>query len=67
MSEPMHKHEISPSPMSRLGVPLKSASLLPGRVQCSSFQGLKPYKARCGHICLSLMRLGVVVFAQAHY
>ena len=64
MSEPTREHEISLSPVSRLGVSLKSASLLPGRVQCSSFQGPKPYKARCGHICLSLIRLGVVVFAQ---
>ena len=54
------------SPMSCLGVSLKSALLLPGQVQCSSFQGPKPYKARCGHIFLSLIRLGVVIFAQAH-
>ena len=67
MSEPTHEHEISLSPVSCLGVSLKSASLLPGWVQCSSFQGPKPYKARCGHICSSLIRLGVVVFAQGHY
>ena len=36
------------------------------QAECSAlpFQGPKPYKARCGHICLSLIRLGVVVFAQ---
>ena len=39
----------------------------PLRVQCSSFQGPKSYKAWCGHICLSIIRLSVVVFAQAHY
>ena len=51
----MREHEISLSPVSRLGVSLKSASLLPGRVQCSSFQGPKPYKARCGRICSSTL------------
>ena len=46
MSEPTREHEISLSPVSRRGVSLKNASLLPGRVQSSSFQGPKPYKAR---------------------
>ena len=47
-----------------LGVLPKKCFVAPSRVHCSSFQGPKPYKARCGHICLSLIRLGVVVFAQ---
>ena len=53
MSEPMRKHEISLSPVSCRGVSPKSVSFLPGGVQCSSFQGPKPFMARYGRICSS--------------
>ena len=67
MSEPTYEHEISLSPLSRLGVSLKSASLLPGRSAVLFFSRSEalygsmwsyllepPYKARCNEHALAL-------------
>jgi hypothetical protein len=55
MSEPTREREISVSPVSRWRVSLKSASLLPGLVQCAVL-----FFSRSA----SLLWLDVVVFAQ---
>ena len=57
MSEATREHEISrnftKSRVTPGGFSPKSASFLPDRVQCSSFQGPKPFMALCGCICFT--------------